>query len=227
MSADPADIPLYTREEYLEFERDALTKHEFYRGRIRAMSGANEPHVLVCGNMIGELRKAVRRDDGGRCHVYGSDMRVQCPDGLDTYPDVSVCCGEPDLFKFRGTDTLRNPEAIVEVLSKSTADYDRGEKFGSYKTIPSLIEYLLLHYTHRRAERYVKTDAGWIHTEYLRSRGDESFPLLSAEVTFDEAYSLTRLPDAPPGPFRVVRAEEEPRHEPPAEVGDEEASCDL
>ena len=214
---------LYTVEEYLEFERDALTKHEYHHGRIYAMSGANEPHVLISGNVSRELGNHLRRDDGDRCRVYGPDMRVWCPDGLRTYPDVSVCCGEPDLFQFRGTDTLRNPGAIVEVLSKSTEAKDRGSKFDSYRTIPSLTEYLLIAYDHRRAERYVRTDAGWLHTVYRPSDGHESFPVLTAEVAFAEAYSLTRLPDEPPNPLRVVRAEDEPRLDAPPEPFEEEA----
>ncbi|QDT17537.1 Uma2 family endonuclease [Alienimonas californiensis] len=227
MSADPSDIPMYTREEYLEFERDALTKHEFYRGRIRAMSGANAPHVLISGNVLRHLGNTLRRAGGGGCYVFNSDMRIHCPDGRDTYPDLSVCCGEPDYFRYRGTDTLRNPEAIVEVLSKSTADEDRGPKFASYRQIPSLREYLLLAYTHRAAERYVRTETGWIYASFRPLDGDDRFPLLSTEIAFDDAYALTGLPDEPPGPFRLVRAEDEPRHEPPAEIGDEEASCDL
>ena len=217
----------YTVEEYLEFERDALTKHEFYRGEIRAMSGASAPHVLICGNVLAEARAGVRNGDGGRCHVFGSDMRVRCGDGRNTYPDLSVCCGAPDLFQFRGTDTLRNPGAIVEVLSRTTAEEDRGPKFASYKTIPTLVEYLLLAYDHRAAERYVRTDHGWLHTLYRPLDGNASFPLMTTEIRFDEAYSLTRLPDEPPGPFRLVRAEDEPRRPAPPEPGGEEASADL
>ena len=204
MSAAPDR--LYTAEEYLLFERDAATRHEFRDGRIYAMSGASRPHMLISGNVSGELRTAVRREDGTRCEVYGPDMRVLCGDGLRTYPDVSVCCGEPDLFKFKGTDTLRNPDAIVEVSSKSTAEYDRTGKFSSYQTIQTLREYLLVSHTHRWAERFVRTDAGWLHEHYAPLRGDTAFPLLSATVSFEEAYSLTRLPDEPPGPFRVVPA---------------------
>ena len=214
---------LYTPEEYLEFERDALTKHEYYNGRIYAMSGASRPHNLISGNVLGELRTAVRRGDGVRCEVYGSDMRVLCGDGLRTYPDVSVCCGVPDVVQLKGTDTLRNPEAIVEVSSKSTASYDRTGKFTSYKTIPSLREYLLISHTHRWAERFVRTEAGWLHEEYAPLRGDAAFPLLSAAVSFEEAYSLTRLPDEPPGPFRVVPATPEMQAAdvfPPAEEDD-------
>ena len=204
MSAAPERF--YTPEEYLEFERDALTKHEYFDGRIYAMSGANVPHILISGSVLSELRTAAKGDGGNRCFVFGSDMRILCGDGLHTYPDISVCCGEPDLFKFKGTDTLRNPEGIVEVSSKSTANYDRTGKFTSYKTIPSLREYLLVSHTHRWAERFVRTAAGWLHEEFAPHRGDAAFPLLSAEVAFDEAYSLTRLPDRPPGPFRVVPA---------------------
>ena len=220
MSTAPAER-LHTREEYLDFERLAETRHEFFRGRIYAMSGANEPHVLCCGNVSRELGNGLRGDGGDFCRVYGPDMRVECGDGRHCYPDVSVCCGEPDLFKFKGTDTLRNPEAIVEVLSKSTDAHDRGAKFDSYRTIPSLREYLLVSTVYRRVERFVRSaTGGWRLDVFHPHGGDDAFPVLSAAVPFDGAYRLTHLGDDPPPALRVVIPEEEPQYYDPFDPDD-------
>lgn len=90
----------------------------------------------------------------------------------------------PGPVHYKGTDTLRNPTAIVEVLSRSTEAYNRGGRFSSYNTIPSLREYLLLSTTHRRAERFVRSDADWLHTEFGPGIGNASFPVLTAAVAF-------------------------------------------
>ena len=221
---------LYSVEEYLEFERDSLTRHEFLDGRIFAMTGASEPHIVISGNVLSELRSRLRRSGGGRCHVYGPDMRVLCDSGLHTYPDISVCCGEPDVFTLFGTATLRNPEAIVEVLSPSTERYDRGAKFDNYKTIPSLKEYLLVSSDRRRAERFVReSDGRWVQSVFRPPVGSappgdaDDFPLLTAHLPFTEAYDLVRLPDVPPDPFRVVAATPEEQAAdvyPPADPAD-------
>ena len=204
MNTAPAE-PLYTPEEYRAFECDAFRKHEFFRGRIYAMSGANAPHVLICGNVLSQLCGQFRHG-GDRYLVFNSDMRVLCPDSRETYPDLSICCGQPDFVTFRGTDSLRNPDAVVEVLSKSTQDHDRTAMFSSYKMIPSLREYLLVSHLHRRMDRYVRDGGRWLHEEYAPAGGHDDFPVLTARVEFAEAYRLTHVPESPAGPFRVVPA---------------------
>ncbi len=141
MSAEAAGRRTWTPAEYLAWERAAPDKHEFLGGEIFAMAGASFAHNKIVGNIVGELRDALRDRP---CDVTPSDLRVKIPAvGLYTYPDAVVVCGEPQ-FEDDKLDTLLNPTVIVEVLSDSTEAYDRGKKFRYYRTIPSLRDYVLV-----------------------------------------------------------------------------------
>ena len=131
--------PFLTPEEYLDIERKAEFKSEYYHGEMFAMAGGSPRHAWIIANLIYEL---VRQLKGRPCRVYPSDLRLRVsPTGLYTYPDVMVVCGEPQ-YADDQKDTLLNPVVILEVLSDSTRDYDRGRKFQFYRTLPSLLEYL-------------------------------------------------------------------------------------
>src|SRR5262245_46847116 len=137
--ASPAEIPRVTPEQYLVLERKADFKSEYLNGYIIAMAGASREHNLIAGNLHGELRSQLK---GRPCETYVSDMRVFIDrTGLYTYPDIVAVCGEAR-FQDDGVDTLLNPTVIVEVLSDSTERYDRGRKFGHYRQLPSLREYV-------------------------------------------------------------------------------------
>ena len=128
-----------TAQEYLERERLAETKSEYYRGEVFAMTGASLQHVTIAINVAGELRSSLK---GKPCAVYPADLRLGIgATGLYTYPDVMVICGKPAVIDAH-VDTVTNPVVIIEVLSPSTEGYDRGRKFESYRAIPSLMEYL-------------------------------------------------------------------------------------
>ena len=136
MSSQPK---ILTPEEYLEFERKSDVKHEYYNGEVFAIAGGSPQHGWNIGNIAGELRHRLR-DKPFR--VSPSDVRSRiCATGLYTYPDVMVVCGDPQYGDER-KDTILNPILIVEVLSPSTRDYDRGQKFQNYRALPSLCEYL-------------------------------------------------------------------------------------
>jgi Uma2 family endonuclease len=154
---------LLTPEEYLEIERRAERKSEYFRGEMFAMSGASRPHVLIVTNLVHEL---MTRLNTGPCEIYSNDMRLRVtPDGLYTYPDVMVACGEPR-FADDQSDTLLNPVLIVEVLSESTEAYDRGKKFEQYRTLPSLREYLLVAQDAPRIEQWIRQpDDNWLRAE--------------------------------------------------------------
>jgi Uma2 family endonuclease len=124
--------PRLTPEQYLELERAAEFRHEYYNGRMYAMPGGTFPHVVVIGNLAHGLRNGL----GNRpCVVATSDLRVRVsPNGLYTYPDIAVVCGPPRLLDGH-KDTLLNPILIAEVLSPSTEAYDRGFKFAQYRTL--------------------------------------------------------------------------------------------
>ncbi|MDX9989808.1 Uma2 family endonuclease [Thiothrix unzii] len=131
--------PCFSREDYLLLEAQSDVKHEFLAGQAYAMAGGTFNHARVAGNLFASLRQLLR---GKPCQPMNSDMRVHTPSGLDTYPDVSVYCGQPDLNDKQ--TTLLNPVLLVEVLSPSTREYDRSSKFAHYRSIPSLQDYLLI-----------------------------------------------------------------------------------
>ncbi len=151
-----------TPQEYLAIEREAEFKSEYFRGEMFAMSGASRGHNLITTNIVIELGQQLR---GRPCEVYSSDMRVKVSaTGLYTYPDVVAVCGEPK-FEDAHVDTLLNPTLIVEVLSASTAAYDRGQKFAHYRGIESLSEYVLVSQDECKVEHFVKqSDRQWLQT---------------------------------------------------------------
>lgn len=152
-----------TPEAYLAAEREAEFKSEYYQGEVFAMSGAGNNHNIITANLIIELGNGFK---GKKCRVYPSDMRLHIPlNGLYTYPDVQAVCGEKQFLDDK-KDTLLNPFLIVEVLSPSTADYDRGTKFMLYRSIPSLQHYILVDSRSCHVEKYSKnTDNNWVLAE--------------------------------------------------------------
>ena len=187
MSAQP--IPRYTPEEYLSLERTSETKHEFYRGEMFAMAGASRTHVLLCSNLtyciVGQLR-------GTDCEVYTNDMRVQVdPTGLYTYPDLVVTCAKPR-FADDQSDTLLNPQVLIEVLSPATEGYDRGKKFEHYRQLASLQEYLLVAQDEPHVDRFLRRDDGrWLLDD---SQGLEAvLTLESIEATLPLAEVYRRV----------------------------------
>lgn len=147
----------FTVAEYLSMDRDASEKHEFAFGETYAMGGASARHVEIVGNIVSELRNHLRQRP---CRVYSTDLRL-CVDADHryTYPDVVVVCGQPQFLDDQ-LDTLLNPDLIVEVLSESTRNYDRGDKFQQYRGIPSFREYLLVDQAKAHVERYSKQQDG-------------------------------------------------------------------
>ena len=146
---------IFTPEEYLSRERKALDKSEYRNGQIHAMPGASHEHNVIMGNTFAELHIQLR---DRTCIVYPSDMRVKVSStGRYTYPDVVVVCEEPR-FEDSHFDTLLNPTVLIEVLSPSTAAYDRGEKFASYQKLDSLCEYVLISQDRVRVEYYLRQE---------------------------------------------------------------------
>lgn len=152
-----------TPTEYLTRERQAEQKSEYFNGEIFAMSGASPRHVLIVTNVVAELRGQLKQRP---CTVYSTDLRVKVSaTGLYTYPDIVVVCDTPQ-FDDEQKDTLLNPTLIVEVLSDSTKDYDRGDKFENYRGIPSFMEYVLISQDKHHVEHFVRqSDNRWILAE--------------------------------------------------------------
>jgi Uma2 family endonuclease len=158
MSAATHDVR-YTYREYVLLEQESNVKHEFLDGRIYAMAGGTPDHAALQAAVLNLLFPHIR---GGRCRSYTSDLRVRVlAAGLATYPDGTVVCGPRQLDPEDGI-SVTNPTLLVEVLSKSTEAYDRGEKFTHYKRIPSLRQYVLVSQMERRVEVWTRDgDITW------------------------------------------------------------------
>jgi Uma2 family endonuclease len=182
---------LLTPEAYLALERAAPYKSEYFAGEMFAMSGASRRHNLISLNVGAELRTQLRHRP---CEVYTSDMRVKVsPTGLYTYPDVVVVCGEPEFEDTTG-DTLLNPTLLIQVLSPSTEDYDRGRKFEHYRAIPSLQEYLLVSQERAHIVQYVRhSEVSWLLSDTSGLDGAIALRAIGCEVALSEIYAKVRF----------------------------------
>ena len=151
-------------EEYLERERKAETRSEYVRGEIFAMAGASVRHGRIVSNLVSTLGAALR---DGHCEVFSTDLRLSIAAGaMYTYPDVMVICGDPAVVD-KHRDMITNPVVIIEVLSDSTKNYDRGQKFQYYRMLPSLKEYLTVAQDELHVERFTRQQNGqWLLTEF-------------------------------------------------------------
>lgn len=179
----------YRYEEYLAYERDSGVKHEYEDGEITAMAGGSRRHNALASRISAALEAARKAD----CVAFQSDQRVRVlATGKATYPDASMVCGEiqGDPADLSG-QTITNPVLLVEVLSPSTEEEDRGNKWQHYQLIPSLQEYVLVSQAHPRVERYRRLpDGAW---EY-RDATEGSVQLLGG-ATLDLAALYAQLPD--------------------------------
>ena len=177
--------------EYLGLERKSEIRSEYLDGDMVAMSGGSREHNLIVTNFARELSTQLK---GRPCEVYPSNMRVKVSvTGLYTYPDVVVVCGEPQ-FEDANVDTLMNPTIVVEVLSDSTESYDRGAKFGHYRKVASLIEYLLVSQHECRIEQYVRQPEGqWLRSQATSARGQIELTSINCSLALSEIYERTDL----------------------------------
>jgi len=179
MSTQPKTF--LTPEEYLEIERQAEFKSEYYNGEMFAISGGSPKHNIITLNVSTALWAQLRHK---ACLVFSSDVRLRVlPSGLYTYPEVMVVCGEPR-YADDEKDTLVNPVVIVEVLSKSTRNYDRGEKFEFYRELTSVREYVTIAQHKPRLEQWTRQDQShWLLTEF--NEFDQSVHLASIDCVLE------------------------------------------
>lgn len=189
MSSQPKT--LYTPEQYLDIDRQSIIKHAYFEGEVFAMTGASRKHNIITANVTATLNPQLK---GRQCEVYASDMRVKISaTGLYTYPDVVVVCGTP-IFEDKEIDTLINPTVIVEVLSKSTEGYDRGEKFGHYRKLDSLSEYLLISQDRFHIEHYARQpDNQWLLSETDDLAATINLPAINCKLALADIYDKIEI----------------------------------
>lgn len=186
--AEPAhEPPVLSAEQYLEFERDSEIKHEFLDGKVFAMAGSSLAHNRLCANLGGLLYQHLR---GGPCAAYPADLRVFVESaGLYTYPDLSIVCGEPVLAGGPGLDTLTNPKVLIEVLSASTEDYDRGRKFFFYRSMASLDTYVLVAQDRAHVESFTRhPDGQWRLSEWTELGDELELPSIGVRLALADIY---------------------------------------
>ena len=180
----PAVQTAFDADAYLAWEDLQTDKHEYVRGEVFAMVGARREHVVVALNLAAAFKQRLR---GGPCQAYVSDLklRVEAADAF-FYPDVMVSCDPRD---HAASQFIAHPTLIVEVLSHSTAAFDRGDKFAAYRTLPSLQEYVLVDIAARRVESFRRAPGqDWLFHEHLPAGGDCMFPTVDVAIPFAEIF---------------------------------------
>jgi Uma2 family endonuclease len=179
----------YTLEDYLGVEEMSSVRHEYLDGEIFAMAGGTPEHAALSAAVLVLLGTKLR---GSKCRPYSADLRVRVQTtGLATYPDAAVICGKPERDPSSPTHVV-NPTALVEILSPSTEEYDRGEKREHYQHIESLTEYVLVAQDCRRVEVFSRTSAAWTHRVYERA-GVVELPTLRVTFSVEELYEAAGL----------------------------------
>ena len=181
----------FTIEEYLKMEREAEQKHEYFEGEIFAMSGAGERHNVIFSNLFGELAYKLK---GNPCRPYGSDLRIHIPENtLFTYPDISIICRDI-VTDDKDNDTVIQPSVLIEILSLSTRNYDRGNKFKLYRDIPSLKEYVLVDSEAISVEIFrFSVNGHWQLHEHKDLADSLHIISVGFQITLGEIYHGTKL----------------------------------
>ncbi len=153
---------------YLEGERVSPIKHEYRRGQVYAMVGSKKSHIVLATNLVTLLNTHL---EDSPCLVLTSDIKVRLEEAnCYYYPDIAIVCDEMEINNT--DDFIVYPVLLIEVLSKSTEAFDRGEKFTDYQTCPTLKEYILIHQDQKKIECYRREESG-VWTEQIYGKGDE------------------------------------------------------
>jgi Uma2 family endonuclease len=191
-----AKQPYITPQEYLEQERTAETKSEYYDGIIVAMAGAGPEHDRVTGDAFASLHSQLK---GRSCEPFTSDMRVRVPAcNRYFYSDVSVACGGAQFEVLDGLRALLNPRVIIEVLSDSTEKNDRGDKFLCYQTLASLQTYVLIAQDRPQVEVFTrKPDGKWEYALLTGLNAVLALPSIDCELRLVDVYARIEFSPAP------------------------------
>jgi Uma2 family endonuclease len=190
-----AEAKIYSPEEYLELEVNSEDRHEYINGEVVCVTGGTPNHNKITGNLYAALNFLLKRQP---YEVYVTDQRLWIPQKrIYTYPDVMVIAQPIEYAKGR-SDTLINPLFIAEALSKSTQDYDRGDKFIAYRTISTFQEYLLIDQYSIHIEHYFKTDKRhWTFVEYEDLGETIALQSLACQITVADLYDKVKLEPQP------------------------------
>ena len=181
-------IHRYTAEEYYRLEEKAESRSEFFKGEIFAMAGGSARHAMIAGNI---LRRLGNQLEGTPCIPFGSDLRLKVKStGLRTYPDVSVYCGKREIDpEDPAGQTYTNPSLLVEVLSPTTEEYDRGTKASHYRRIESLQAIFLVSQDMPRVEVHLRQpDGSWLLREHDGMDSTLRLDALGVKLSFGEIY---------------------------------------
>ncbi|GAA6621474.1 Uma2 family endonuclease [Scytonema sp. NUACC26] len=184
----------YTPEEYLELEEKAEYKSEYRDGEIIPMTGGTTNHNKIALNLAASLKISLRRKNHD---VYIGDVRLWIPKYRQhTYPDVMIIQGKP-VYTGTSTTTVMNPMLIAEVLSKSTKNYDQGDKFLYYRSIPEFKEYILIDQYQYYVMQYVKTAEGqWSFTELEGESTVLSLQTIDFQIALNEIYDQVNFDES-------------------------------
>lgn len=183
MASDPVKRR-WTVEEYLAYEVQTGIKHEYIDGEIYAMSGGSGDHALIMMNCGAELNLQLR---GSQCRVYSSDLKVKISATKYVYPDLSVVCGDAE-YADEQRSILLNPTLVVEVVSPSSASYDRGSKLDFYQSIASIQAYLILEQESAKAHLYSREGEKWLFQSFSGVDAVVPLPAISCHLAMDEVY---------------------------------------
>lgn len=183
---------LLTPEDYLTFEREADSRHEFLDGEIFQMAGESLSHSRVCMNLAREVGNKLK---GRLCEALSPNMKVRTSNAsLFSYPDLTIVCGEPQFHDVK-KDVLTNPRVVFEVLSPSTAEYDRTTKFQRYRMgNETLTDYILVSQDKCFVEHFRKSASGdWLYRSFAALEDDLSIESIECELSLHEIYDRVEL----------------------------------
>lgn len=185
--------------EYLEFERQALDKHEYYKGRVWLKNhppevSSSETDLIRHAALQANLSRTIQYNSAAIFFKWYSCIPLFIPGTAESLqPDAFILCGEPE-FVDGAFDTLKNPAVIFEILSPATRSYDRGQKFALYRDIPSLKEYIIIDSEGVSVEQFVKNaDSTWTLTEYKKIELQFTINAIQMPLTLDKLYAGVKL----------------------------------
>ncbi len=192
----PYAHPVFTPDEYLALERPSEIRHEYLDGTVYAMAGETPEHSIICFNLASTVGNSMRNNS---CQGYSPNMKVRTDQsGLFAYPDLMIVCGKAE-YHDNHRDVLTNPTVIFEVLSRSTAAYDRGEKSLRYRThIASLQDLILVAQDKPHLERYARQqDGSWVQTELDGLNDLLVLDSIDCQLSLAEIYAGINFPESP------------------------------